>query len=189
MPARENDEAVLPRELIDNPDLLLIGQIVAVHGIKGGLRVRCNESNLSKFMKITEIIPALEDIRPAIKVTRTIANKNVLVVFLDEVETIESAEELIHYFVFGKRSEITQLETDEWWARDLIGLDVFSTEGEMLGTICDVISTGNDLLEVKSIDPNRKNTFYIPFAREIVPNVYLDRRRVEVKLIPGLLDL
>jgi 16S rRNA processing protein RimM len=189
MPTQARDESVVPKELMDNPDYLLIGEIVSVHGIKGGLRVRCNEANLSKFMNITEIVPALQDVLPAIKVLRTIANKNVLVVFLEEIETIESAEALIHYYAFGKRSEITQLQSDEWWVRDLIGLDVYSTEGEKIGTICDVISTGSDLLEVRSVDPNRKGTFYIPFAKEIVPNVDIAGRRVEVKLIPGLLDL
>ena len=117
------------------------------------------------------------------------ANKNVLVVFLDDIDTIESAEALVHYYAFAKRSEIAQLQTDEWWARDLVGLDVYSTEGELLGTVCDVISTGSDLLEIRSIDPKRKNTFYIPFAKEIVPNVDIARHRIEVKLIPGLLDL
>jgi 16S rRNA processing protein RimM len=189
MPTQARDESVIPKELMNNPDFLLIGEIVAVHGIKGGLRVRCNESNLSKFMNITEIVPALQDVLPARKVLRTIANKNVLVIFLDEIDSIESAEALIHYYAFGKRSEISQLQNDEWWVRDLIGLDVYSTEGEKIGTICDVISTGSDLLEVRLVDPNRKDTVYIPFAKEIVPNVDIAGRRVEVKLIPGLLDL
>jgi 16S rRNA processing protein RimM len=189
MTIQARDENIVPKELMDNPEYLLIGEIVAVHGIKGGLRIRCNESDLSKFMNITEIVPALQDILPALRVSRTVATKNVLVVFLDEIDTIESAEALIHYYAFGKRSEISQLQNEEWWVRDLIGLDVYSTEGEMIGTICDVISTGSDLLEVRSIDPNRKGTFYIPFAKEIVPNVDIARRRVEVKLIPGLLDL
>jgi 16S rRNA processing protein RimM len=170
MTIQARDENIVPKELMDNPEYLLIGEIVAVHGIKGGLRIRCNESDLSKFMNITEIVPALQDILPALRVSRTVATKNVLVVFLDEIDTIESAEALIHYYAFGKRSEISQLQNEEWWVRDLIGLDVYSTEGEM-------------------IDPNRKGTFYIPFAKEIVPNVDIARRRVEVKLIPGLLDL
>jgi 16S rRNA processing protein RimM len=189
MPTKARDENIVPKELLDNPDYLLIGEIVAVHGVKGGLRIRCNEPDVSRFINITEIVPAIDEIFPPLKVLRAMPNKNILVVFLEDIDCIEAAEPLIHCYAFGRRSEIPELQKDEWWIRDLIGLDVFSTDGEMLGTICDVISTGSDLLEVRSIDPNKKGTFYIPFAKEIVPNVDISARRVEVKLIPGLLDL
>jgi 16S rRNA processing protein RimM len=189
MPPQSKLQNVVPQELLDDPELLLIGQIVAAHGIKGAVRIKCNERQLEKFMKVTEIIPALNDTLPPMHVHRSAAVKNTLVLFLDEIDSKEAAEALVHYYVFGKRAEITQPETDEWWARDLIGLDVYTTEGLLVGTICDVICTGNDLLEVRPADANKKDTIFIPFVKEIVPAVRMDLRRVEINAIPGLLDL
>ena len=68
MTTQAKDENLVPQELRDDPNLLLIGQIVSVHGVKGGLRIRCNESNLAKFSNITEIVPALRDILPTMRV-------------------------------------------------------------------------------------------------------------------------
>ncbi len=178
-----------PKELLENPELLFVGTVVAAHGIKGALRVKCNERVLDKFMDMKEIIPAYNEILPPIAVQRVASVKNTLLLFLEDIETKEAAEELVHHFIFGKQSEIARPEADEWWVRDLIGLDVYTTEGVLVGTICDVISTGADLLEVRSVDPAKKDTFYIPFVKEIVPGVHLDRRRVEINAIPGLLDL
>ena len=178
-----------PKELMENPDLLFVGKVVAAHGIKGALRVKCNERDLDKFMQMTEIIAAGKEILEPIGVQRVAAVKNTLLLFLDDIETKEGAEAFVHHFIFGRRSQITQPESDEWWVRDLIGLDVYTAEGVLIGTICDVISTGSDLLEVRSIDANKKNTIYIPFVKEIVPFVDIAGKRVEINAIPGLLDL
>ena len=189
MTGEHNKKYVVPQELLDNPNLLFIGQIVGVHGLKGGLRVKCSEGNLDKFLRVSTVIPGLKTALPPIAVIKAIAVKNSLVLFLEGIESREASEPLIHNYLFGKRTEITELEGDEWWVRDLIGLDVYTTEGEMIGTICDIMSTGSEILEVRSIDKTKKDTFLIPFVKEIVPNVRMDLRRVEVKVIPGLLDL
>ncbi|HEY9681657.1 MAG TPA: ribosome maturation factor RimM [Oculatellaceae cyanobacterium] len=183
---------VPPQTLSDNPDLLLIGKIVAAHGVKGAVRIKCNERQLSKFKKLKRVIVASKETEQTMSVERTLIVKNMLVTSLENIATKEDADKLLHHFVFCKRSEVSKLEKDEWWVRDLIGLDVYTTEGVLIGNVCDVISTGSDLIEirpVKSTDgkDEKNETFYVPFVKELVPVVRLDLRRIEVNAIPGLL--
>lgn len=72
--------------------------------------------------------------------------------------------------------------------RDLVGLDVFSTEGEKLGTICDIVGESGEFLEMKCINPEKTDTVLIPFVRAIVPTVDIKGQRIEIVNLPGLLD-
>jgi len=70
----------------------------------------------------------------------------------------------------------------------LLGLDVFSTEGEKLGTICDIIGESGEYLEMKRADPEKQDTVLIPFVKDLVPTVDIKGRRIEIVNLPGLLD-
>jgi 16S rRNA processing protein RimM len=72
----------------------------------------------------------------------------------------------------------------------LVGLEVFDQVSQTLvGTVTDVFSAGNDLLEVALSQPEGKpSPVLIPFVRAIVPVVDLDNRRIEITPPAGLLD-
>jgi 16S rRNA processing protein RimM len=118
------------------------------------------------------------------------------------------------------QSDRPALGEDEYHVLDLIGLEVFNQlTSETFGTVVDVISAGNDLLEVQphSLQPSitpavadntstltagnhgrRKpriksskpqTTVLIPFVKAIVPVVDLQAGRVEITPTPGLLEI
>ena len=70
---------------------------------------------------------------------------------------------------------------------DLIGLAVFTDEGEELGTLTDVIQTGaNDVYEVTM---KGGRTVLLPAIKQCILNVDLKAQRVLVHMMEGLLDL
>jgi 16S rRNA processing protein RimM len=178
-----------PEELMKSEELLLLGKIVAVHGLKGAVRVKCNEPNLEKFTQISKIIPASNQILAPLTVKRAAIANGVLILFFSEIDSKEAALEFVSCYAFALKSEIIQPQNDEWWARDLIGLEAYTTENVFIGTICNIISTGNDLLEIRPADISRRENYLIPFVKEIVPLVDIKLKRVEIKVIPGLLEL
>jgi 16S rRNA processing protein RimM len=100
------------------------------------------------------------------------------------------------------------LEEDEFHVLDLVGLVVFDQATQTrIGVVVDVLSAGNDLLEVKLdrvVEPdldqmpaegrNRKakgkpsQTVLIPFVKPIVPMVDLDLGRIEITPPEGLIE-
>ena len=86
------------------------------------------------------------------------------------------------------RAQINELEEEEWWVRDLVGLDAYTTEGVHVGTVCDVISGSNQLIEILRLDGDKNNTILVPFVKALVPVVDIKARRVEIVNLPGLLD-
>jgi 16S rRNA processing protein RimM len=78
-------------------------------------------------------------------------------------------------------------DDDDFWDHDLLGLDVVTTDGALIGQISDVLHPpGPDLLVVARPEGSEA---LVPFVAEFVPTVDLAARRVVVVPPEGLLDL
>jgi len=76
------------------------------------------------------------------------------------------------------------LEDAEYWLDDLVGLEVFDLEGQMLGTVSGVLA---GVAQTRLVVQGPVG-FQIPFVAELVPEVDLDRRRVVIDPPPGLIS-
>jgi 16S rRNA processing protein RimM len=192
-------------------DWLEIGKIVAPQGLKGELRVSSSSDFPERFEQPGQRwlqSPDGDRIEPVeLRSGRYIPGKNLYVIRLAGVEDINKAEELRNYKLLVPKSDRPPLEQDEYHVSDLIDLEVYNRlTGEKLGTVSDVLSAGNDLLEVKldrqiplapnNEDSSRKKpkkpkpaTVLIPFVKEIVPVVDIEGRRIEIAPPPGLLEV
>ena len=70
---------------------------------------------------------------------------------------------------------------------DLLGLEArLAADAPALGTVSDLISGGNDLLEITTTDGRK---LLIPFVDAIVPEVQLEEGWLLLTPPPGLLEL
>jgi 16S rRNA processing protein RimM len=192
-------------------DWLEIGTIVAPQGLKGELRVNSSSDFPERFEQPGQRwlqSPDGDRIESVELLSgRSIPGKNLYVIRLTGVEDRERAEALRNYKLLVSKSDRPPLEQDEYHVSDLIDLEVYiQLTGEKLGTVSDVLSAGNDLLEVtleRQILPDLDNensdcqkakkpkpaTILIPFVKEIVPLVDIEGRRIDITPPPGLLEL
>ena len=76
-------------------------------------------------------------------------------------------------------------EDDEFYDRQLIGMEVFTEDGVRVGVVADVIHLPTqDLLSVMS-----EKEILIPFVSEIVPTVDVRGRKMIITPPPGLLTV
>ncbi|MDY7014802.1 MAG: ribosome maturation factor RimM [Cyanobacteriota bacterium] len=193
---------------------LEIGTIVAPQGLHGEVRVFATSDFPDRFEKPGKRwLQAPDGTEPQeieLLGGRYLPGKNVYVVQLENVENRDRAEALRGYKLLVPESDRPQLEEDEYHIRDLIDLEVIHQgTGELLGKTIGIIPAGNDLLEVQLLtsvattsqtdSPSKKGkktekapklpTVLIPFVKEIVPVVDLERGRLEIVPPPGLLEL
>ena len=91
-----------------------------------------------------------------------------LVVKLEGVENRTQAEELAGYEIAVSQNELPDLEGEYYW-RDLIGLTVRDTRGNVLGEVVDLMETGsNDVLLLKD---SEGKSLAIPWLPEVVIEV------------------
>ena len=83
------------------------------------------------------------------------------------------------------RDRLPELDDDEYYYTDLIGLEVRDTGGTLLGTVKSVQNHGAaDLLEIHG--PGLASTVLLPFTREAVPTVDMAGRRIAADPPEGL---
>lgn len=85
-----------------------------------------------------------------------------------EINTINDAICMIHGILGIAKEDLPSRNDDEFYYRDLIGLEVFSIYGEPFGKIVDIISTAaNEILVCRS----GVQEYLIPFVKSYVDSV------------------
>jgi 16S rRNA processing protein RimM len=162
----------------------LVGKIVGFHALGGEVKVRPSTNNPDILLGIKQVRIGSELMRlRSVRIDR----KMLLLAFTEygdrtAVEKFEGAE------LFCREDELLALSDDEFWIKDLVGLDVFTTEGEHIGKVISIIYGGNDILEIQRESDSPGKTILVPFVQDLVPLIDLKAGRVEVINVPGLLE-
>ena len=87
--------------------------------------------------------------------------------------------------IFSQSSNFPKTNKDEYYSRDLIGCSIITVNSKKIGYVVSVNNFGaSDLLETKI---NNK-TFYIPMNKDNLVSVDLDKKKIIVNLIKGIID-
>lgn len=168
----------------------LVGRIVGFHGLKGEVKVRPATNSPEILMNIVNVRTAATPHLPAtnLEVDTIEVDKKMLFLsfkgFADRtsVQVFEGAD------LYVDEDQLEPLEEEEFWVKDLVGMEVVTTEGRSIGKVVDIIYGGNDLLEIRSEEHPPNKSILVPFVKDLVPVVKLKERRIEVVDVPGLLE-
>lgn len=167
---------------------IAIGEITAPQGLQGEVRVRPLSDVPERLARLTAVHvrrPGEPPRRLGIRSARP--HGRIWVMRLDGVDEREQAEALRGAELCLRRGELEALPAGSYYVFQLIGLDVFDTAGEALGTLEEVLPTGAN--DVYVVGRPRGKPLLIPAIRECVREVDLERRRMVVSLLPGLDEL
>ena len=130
------------KSISDGGELFEVGLIVGVRGVKGELKVRPFTNNPELLLDITEVKVSMprEQILTS-EVESIYLEKRLLFICLADVVNRDQSESLVGAKVEALRVEMRPLEEDEFWMRDLVGLEVFTTGGERVGKVVDVLES------------------------------------------------
>ena len=170
---------------------LAVGQVVGVQGLRGDLRINPRSDFPERFTSPGPrwlSHPRGED-PMAVQLLRgrQLPGKSIFVVHFDGVDDRSSAEALVGRELLVQADDRPQLNEGEFQRMDLVGLDVrLESDATAIGTVTDLISGGNDLLEIELTDGR---TVLVPFVDAIVPDVEPEAGWLRLTPPPGLLDL
>ena len=163
---------------------LEIGQIVNTFGIKGEVKVTPFTDDITRFDDLEKVYVKTRKESKLYKVERTRYHKNMVLLKLEGINNPEDAEILKNSFLEVDREDAIPLEEGQYFIVDLIGLDVYTDEGNLLGKVDDIYNTGaNDIYVVKD---ELGKQILLPGIKDVIKEVKLDDRIV-VHLIPGLI--
>lgn len=159
----------------DNP--VLMGVIGAPHGVRGEVRVKPYTADP---LALGDYGTLYDRDGRAFDVTDIRPQKNVVVVAFEQVRNRTEAEALNGVELFIDRGQLPDedLEEDEFFVADLVGLSV-TEGGAKTGEVIAVHNFGaGDLLEIAPATPSgglaRKRAFLVKFSRRTVPDIDFD---------------
>jgi len=169
-----------------------VGRIVGPHGREGEVRVYPNSDFPERFLAPGDrwLLKPRAQTPEQVKLVqgRYLAGKGLYLLKLAGINYRDQAEALRDAQLLVTAADRLPLDPGEFHVDDLIGLAaVLQSSGSLIGTVSDVFSAGNDLLEVTLTHPVEKvDKVLVPFVEEIVPIVDLANQRVELNPPSGL---
>lgn len=197
----------------DDIQFVEAGYICNVHGLRGEVRVKpATDFPEERFLK-----PGVRWLRLRSSSTLMIkefelvkgrfhAAQHQWLVTFKGVNSVDEARELVGAALLVKFDDRPTLNDDEFYSPDLVGMNVVLKDtGELVGTVIDIYNTGaSDLLRVMlsqtkdsvanisaaaSEEESSAPLIWIPFVKDIVPDVDMQRRQLLITPPEGLLEL
>lgn len=170
-------------------DLLVIGEIINVQGVKGRLKVISFGDSAQDFLfhlsgkKI--ILRKKNGIFFKYKLNYFQPYKNIFIISLDGLDTRNDAEKLVGCEIYIPRSNLSALPSGEYYWFEIIGLNVFNKQGKSLGKIREILPTGsNDVY----ISETKGREYLIPATTEVVLEINLNKEIMIIQPPEGLFE-
>ena len=149
-----------------------IGQIVNTHGLKGYVRVNPFTDDMERFLEIKCLYVAFKNELIEFKVEDVRIAKTTVNLKLEGIDDINQAEKYKGCYLKIARKDAKKLEKNTYFIADLIGLDVYSENNQLLGKLDDIFKTGsNDVYVIKSEDGKQ---ILLPAISQAIKSINLD---------------
>lgn len=175
------------------PEHLVVGHVTKAHGTKGELFVwPLTDSPDAVFVEGMILRLGDEDGAPdpsgdELVVERSRPFKRGELVKFEGIDDRSSADVFAGRYVLAEASALVPPEDDELYYHQLLGMNVETVDGALVGVVREVFETEpTHLLEVKSADGR---LHLVPFAARIVKTIDLEGGRIVIEPPAGLLEL
>jgi len=164
-------------------DYIKVGKIVNTHGVKGCVKCISLTDDVERFDNLEYIYTEKDDVKR--KIENVWYSKGMVYMTLENISDMSTAESFKDSYISILESQLRKLPKDTYYLFDLIGVEVFTTEGEFLGKINDIFQTGaNDVYEVK----NKNKSYLIPAVKDFVKEVNIQDKKMVIENREGLLE-
>lgn len=178
-----------------NSDLVAIAKLVRVRGLRGELVADVLTDFPERFEDLKAVTAVLPNgaARRELKIENFWFQKNRIVFKFENFDSIEAAQELVNAEICVPESAAVELEADEFYDWQLAGCRVETLDGELIGTVSEVMRTGGteNLVvngSASSGGGGGKKDFLIPFAAAVCVEVDVENKLIRADLPEGLLD-
>lgn len=171
---------------MEDNKLITIGKISKNQGNKGEVRVLPFTDFPERFQLLEKVILLKDDKVMEKKIQSLRYHKKFVIIKFEGIENIGQALELKNYYIKIPEEDLLPLEEEEYYIDDLLGYQVITSSGDIIGNVTEVVTTGGtDIFFVKG----NKKEYMIPAAREIILEIDEKEGKMKIDPIPGLLDL
>lgn len=165
-------------------DMLQVGVITQTHGVHGEVKVFPTTDDAERFKELKQVILDTGKGTLSLEIQAVKFFKQYVILKFKGIDNINDIERYKRCPLLVTRDEAVELEEDEYFIADMIGLTVATEDGGVLGTLKDVIRTGaNDVYVIQS---DRYGEVLLPAIKDCILDVDIQGGRMKVHLLDGL---
>ncbi len=157
--------------------LISIGKITAPHGVRGEVRVIPDTDFPERFEQMKTIRLDDGSVLPVLGVKY---HKHFVLLTLKGIDSKNAAEPLRNKVIQVRPDELVPLPAGHYYHFQIIGLEVFTEDGEFLGQVKDIITTGSN--DVYVVEQEGQRPVLVPALKRVVLDIDLPGGKMKVKL-------
>ena len=166
--------------------MVTIGKIIATHGVRGEVKVVSYSDVPGRFENLKQVqVEIASGPRTLAVVGSRRAAEGYLLRFA-AIATPEEASSLVGGLLQIPEERLAPPSENHYYEYQLIGMDVRSEDGKVLGVLKEVLTTNSNAVFV--VGDTGGTEHLIPATRELVRSVDVNARTMVVRRVPGLLD-
>lgn len=174
-----NNENDAGSELVHEPAFLVLGKLRRAHGVLGEIAMEVY-TRMLELLDPQCVVYIGEEHQPY-TIEKTRWKQDLLLIKFSEVDDRTSVTTLTNELLYVRSDDLPPVSDDEYYFHDLIGLEVFNTNGDYIGVIEEILETGaNDVFLVRD---EAGNEVLIADVEEYILEIDLDEEKMIVSPI------
>ena len=166
-------------------DRLQVGVITQTHGVRGEVKVFPTTDDANRFTELKKVYLDTGKELLKLEIQNVKFFKQFEILKFKGIDNINDIEKYKRCPLLIDREDAVELEEDEYFIADLIGLDVVLEDDSAFGTLKDVLETGAN--DVYIIDTKEHGEVLIPAIEECVLEVDIEANKMKIHLMNGLI--
>lgn len=166
-------------------DLLKVGVITTTHGVRGEVKVFPTTDTPERFLELEYVLLDTGRELRRLEIRNVKFFKNLAILKFQGIDNINDIEMYKGKDLWIPREEGQDLDEDEYYVADLLGMDVVLEEGSHFGILKDVMETGANDVYIITADDGRE--VLLPAIKECILDVDVEENKMTVHLMKGLL--
>ena len=169
---------------MEKKEYITIGKILGSSGLDGWLKILNYSGIAGRFNDLEKVWAHTNAGLQGLRVEEVIEKRKGPVVKFRNINSKDSAERFIGCEILIEYDQRVELPEDTFFIHDLIGLEVYNNQS-IIGKVVDVMTgTGNDIYVVND---EKGREILIPAIAQFGNKVDIDKKRIDVELIEGML--
>ncbi len=165
--------------------LLQVGVISSTHGVRGEVKVYPTTDDAKRFRKLKQVILDTGREHLTLEVEGVKFFKQFVILKFKGIDNINDIEKYKGKSLLVDRENAVKLRKNEYFIADMIGIKVYTEDGEEFGTMKDVLETGAN--DVYIIDSLKHGEVLVPAIKQCILDVDIENQKMTIHLMDGLI--
>ena len=161
-----------------------VGQIVNTFGVKGFVKVNPFTDDMNRFDELKKVYICKKNEMKEIEIEEVKYHKNMVLLKLKGINDMTEAEKLKGSYLKIHRKDAIPLPEGTYYIADLIGLKVYTDDGNLLGKVDDIYNNGSTDIYVVKDELGKQ--ILLPGTKEVLKEINLEQEKIVVHLLKGL---